>query len=85
MPERRCLDEATLTQMVEEIAALLSNRLPGGGGVALRAESARTKSKRYVQMFAFKPEQGGVFSVNAEIHCPPPDPGNLNLKCVTAK
>ncbi|EIJ37063.1 hypothetical protein [Thiothrix nivea] len=85
MPERRCLDEATLTRMVEEIAELLSNHLPGGGEVALRAESARTHSKRYAQMFAFRPEQGGVFSVSAEIRCPPPDPANLNLKCVTAK
>lgn len=85
MPERCCLDEATLTQMVEEIADLLSNCLPGGGEVALRAESTRTKNKRYAQMFAFRPDLGGVFSVSAEIRCPPPDPANLNLKCITAK
>jgi hypothetical protein len=85
MPERRCLDETSLTQMVEEIAALLSSCLPGGDQVSLRAESASTRSKRYAQMFAFRQEQGGVFSVSAEIRCPPPVPANLNLKCVTAK
>lgn len=82
---QRCLDEASLAQMVEEIAALLSAYLPDSSDVSMRAESACTRSKRYAQMFAFSSEHGGVFSVSAELCCPPPAPGSMSLKCVAAK
>lgn len=79
------MDDATLLLIADEIVVLLRKYLPDGENVALRADSTSMKSKSCAQVFAFRPEQGGVFSVSAELRHPPPTPGNLNLKCVAAK
>jgi hypothetical protein len=79
------MDDATLVLIADEIALLLRRYLPDGQNVTLRADSTTMKSKSCAQVFAFRPEHGGVFSVNAELRHPPPAPGNLNLKCVAAK
>lgn len=74
------MDSEKLVQMVEEIAALLRKYVPGGESVALRSETANMRSKTCTQVFAFSPEQGGVFSVNAELWHPPPSKGGLGYE-----
>jgi hypothetical protein len=75
------MDSEELAQMAEEIAALLRKYVPGGETVALRSETTKMRSKTCTQVFAFSPEQGGIFSVNAELRHPPPGQGNLDVKC----
>ena len=79
------MDDATLAQIADEIAVLLRKHLPLGSSTTLRAETSRLKSKSCAQIFAFTPDRQGVFSVNAELRHPPPQPGELNLKCITTK
>ena len=78
------MDDVMLRLMADEIAALLCKYLPEGKNLALGGDSVSMKSKTCTQVFAFTPEQGGVFSVSAELVRPPPVPGSLNLKCVTS-
>lgn len=79
------MDEATLSKIVNEIAALLCKQLPEEDAILLNSEVIYLKSKICAQLFAFKPGQGGVFSINAELHHSPSVPGELNLKRITTK
>ena len=79
------MDEAALTQMVDEIAAVLCKYFPEGDNCTLHSASANMKSKTQAQVFAFLADKKGVFSVNAEVRHPPPVPSKLNLTCVTSK
>lgn len=79
------LDGDTLAKMAAEIAVLLRERIPSNSNVVLQSEVVDMKSKTYAQVFAFKAGHQGVFLINAELRRPPPDPGNLNLKCITSK
>ena len=79
------MDEIALTQMLDEIAAVLCKYFPEGNTCTLHSASANMRSKTQAQVFAFLTDKKGIFSVNAEIRHPPPIPGNLNLTCVTSK
>lgn len=74
------MDDATLAQMLDEIAVLLSKHLPHTENIQLRSELTGMKSKTCAQIFGFTPNAGGIFSVNAELSHPPPIPARLNLK-----
>ncbi len=79
------MDDMTLAQMVDEIAEVLCKYLPHADVCNLRLETTQIEGKSYVQIFASSDHKSEIFSVSAELQHPPPEPSQLNLKCVTTK